>query len=463
MSDPRASVSNMRSDTREELVETFDELHDVVSRLCALSYEVLTTPERLMLLQRLEDETRRLPVTRHELVNGVRRQATPAEIGGKLPHVLADRLRITRGEAARRIAEAEDLGNRTALTGEPLPPQLPASAAGQRAGAIGEAHLRVIRAFLRDLPCWIDADTRAHAEAQLADFATQYRPELLAKLADKLAEVLNPDGQFSDEDRARRRSLTLGKQDIDGMSAIHGWLNPTTRAALEAVLARWAGPGMCNPADTKPCLDGTPSQDSIQSDARSPGQRHHDALAAALRAMLASGKLGQHNGLPATIIVTTTLQELETAAGTGRTGGGTLLPISDVIRLAQHAHNYLAIFDKAKPLALYHRKRLASPAQRLMLYASDRGCTHPGCDVPGYFTEVHHITPWTQCRQTHITDLTLGCRPHHKLADQGWITRKNKHGRTEWIPPQHFDRGQLRVNVFHHPEKLLRDDDDDDP
>jgi Domain of unknown function (DUF222) len=42
---------------------------------------------------------------------------------------------------------------------------------------------------------------------------------------------------------------------------------------------------------------------------------------AALRALLASGKLGQHNGLPASIIVTTTLHDLETAAGTGLTGG----------------------------------------------------------------------------------------------------------------------------------------------
>ena len=48
--------------------------------------------------------------------------------------------------------------------------------------------------------------------------------------------------------------------------------------------------------------------------------------------------LGQHNGLPASIVVTTTLKELEAGAGRGLTGGGTLLPMSDVIRLAGHAH-----------------------------------------------------------------------------------------------------------------------------
>ncbi len=121
---------------------------------------------------------------------------------------------------------------------------------------------------------------------------------------------------------------------------------------------------MCNPNDDTPTVDGPPSQQAIDKDARGPAQRHHDALLTAMRALLASGKLGQHNGLPASIIVTTTLAELEAAAGKGLTGGGSILPISDVIRLARHARHYLAIFDKGKALALYHTKRLASPAQR---------------------------------------------------------------------------------------------------
>ena len=59
------------------------------------------------------------------------------------------------------------------------------------------------------------------------------------------------------------------------------------------------------------------------------------ACIAAARALLASGELGQHNGLPASIVVTTSLRELEAGAGKALTGGGTLLPMSDVIRLAR--------------------------------------------------------------------------------------------------------------------------------
>ena len=79
------------------------------------------------------------------------------------------------------------------------------------------------------------------------------------------------------------------------------------------------------------------------------------------------------------IIVTTTLGELEAAAGRGLTGGGSILPMSDVIRLARHARHYLAIFDRGKALALYHTKRLASPAQRIVLYARDRVCFNNIC------------------------------------------------------------------------------------
>jgi Domain of unknown function (DUF222)/HNH endonuclease len=452
----------MRSSNREEIVEDFDDLHEVVSRLLNHSYDALTTPECLSMLERLERETRRLPVPGHALINQVSRHAGEVELGGKLGHALANRLRISRGEAGRRIREADDLGERKAITGEPLPPKLEATAEAQRAGDIGAAHVAVIRGFWHRLPDFVDVETRAKAEAQLARLGSEHRPDELSKLADKLSDCLNPDGNFTDEDRARRRGITIGKQDIDGMSPITGYLTPEARATIDAVFAKLAAPGMCNPADAAPCISDTPSQEAIEHDTRSAAQRNHDALNAAGRALLASGDLGQHNGLPASIIVSTTLHELEAATGRGLTGGGTLLPMRDVIRLASHAHHYLAIFDKGKALALYHTKRLASPAQRIVLYAKDRGCTAPGCDVPGYFTEVHHVTPWAKTHTTDINDLALACGAQHKIAEQGWTTRKNQRGETEWIPPPHLEYGQPRINTFHHPEKLLRDDEDDD-
>jgi hypothetical protein len=452
----------MHSSSREEIVAVFDGLDAYLKRALDLSFDALTTPERLALLGRCESVRRRLPTVEHPLINQLAEQASETELGGKLPFALAERLRITRAEASRRIGEAADLGSRRALTCEPLEPALPATAEAQRAGTIGPGHVTVIRNFYHRLPDAVDLETRVHAEAQLARQGGEYRPDQLAKLADKLTDCLDPDGDFTDNDRARRRSILIGKQGPDGMSSISGFLTPEARATLDAVLAKLAAPGMCNPEDLSPCVSGTPSQQAIDNDTRSAGQRNHDALNAAGRALLASGDLGQHNGLPAAIIVSTTLRDLEAKCGKALTGGGTLLPMSDVIRMASHAHHYLAIFDKGKAIGLYHTKRLASPGQRIVLHAKDRGCSFPNCDVPGYLTEVHHVTDYAQCRTTDVNDLTQGCGPHHKLVtDGGWTTRKLANGDTEWIPPPHLDHGQPRVNRFHHPEKLLRDEDDD--
>jgi Domain of unknown function (DUF222) len=322
--------------------------------------------------------------------------------------------------------------------------------------------VRVLRDFVHRLPCSVDVDTRDSAETHLAELAVHHRPDDLAKLADRLTAYLNPDGDFTDIDRARRRGLTLGKQDIDGMSRLSGWLTPEARATLEAVLAKLAAPGMANPDDDEPVVDGPPAEKVAGCDPRSTAQRNHDGLNAALRALLASGKLGQHNGLPASIIVTTTLHELETASGKGLTAGGTILPMADVIRLARHAHHYLAIFDNGNAIALHHTKRLAAPGQRIVLYAKDRGCSAPGCDVPGYLCEVHHIDEYATCQTTSMDNLAFACGSHHRLIKPGgWTTRRRKNGDTEWIPPPHLDHGQRRTNTFHHPENLLAEKRDD--
>ena len=453
----------MLSDSREEVADAFDALRAAVSRVCELTFDALTTPERLGYLEKLEQEARRLPVPGHALINQIAEQADEETLGGRLPAVLATRLRITRVEARRRVAEAADLGPRHALTGELLPPLLAATANAQREGRVGVDHIKIIRRFLHRLPTFVDLATREHVHTDLAAKATQFAPEDLAQLADHIMDCVHPDGDYTDADRARRRGVTLGDQGPDGMSRLTGLLTPVARATVEAMLAKLAAPGMCNPDDEAPILDGAVPEETARRDMRSEAQRNHDALNAGVRALLASGDLGQHNGLPAFIIVTTSLKDLEAAAGAGLTGGGTILPMSDVIRLARHAHHYLAIFDKGKALALYHTKRLAAPAQRIVLYAKDRGCTRPGCTVRGYWCEVHHVEDWATTCCTDVNELTFACGADHALVQPGgWSTRKRKSGETEWIPPPHLDHGQPRTNPFHHPEKLLRDVPEDD-
>src|SRR6185312_5823246 len=313
-------IGGMGSSSREEIVEVFNALDAEVDRLCELSFDVFTTPERLRALERLETVARRLRSPRHTLINQISAQAGEEELGDTLPTALANRLRITKAEAGRRIAEAEDLGERRALTGEPLAPRLTATAAAQRQGLIGDGHVKVIRSFFAHLPDEVDLPTRGAADTDLADKASGYRPDELAKYAQRVMDWLNPDGELSDEERARKRGITLGKQEFDGMSRLAGLVTPELRAAIEAVLAKLAAPGACNPEDEKPVVDEEPDEDAVRRDARSQAQRNHDGFLAALRGLLASGDLGQHNGLPVSIVATTTLKELEAAAGKALTG-----------------------------------------------------------------------------------------------------------------------------------------------
>ena len=53
---------------------------------------------------------------------------------------------------------------RRSLTGESLPPILPATATELAAGAIGPTHLRVITAIMRRIPDGTHPDTAAQAE-----------------------------------------------------------------------------------------------------------------------------------------------------------------------------------------------------------------------------------------------------------------------------------------------------------
>jgi Domain of unknown function (DUF222) len=213
------------------------------------------------------------------------------------------------------------------------------------------------------------------------------------RLADRLAVTLNPDGKFSDDDRAKRRGFTWAPQRTDGMTIGKLVATPELKSMLEAWFAKFAGLGMCNPADQTAVVHGEPAQAQADADTRSLGQRRHDALAALVRGQLGDPKLGQHNGLPVTVIVSATLQQLQEKPGHAVTAGGTLMPIPDVIRMARHAFHYLALYDGVTGQALWlgRSKRIASADQRIVLHAreSRRGCVaHWGhvilCDATTY-------------------------------------------------------------------------------
>ena len=439
--------------------DLLDALDDVVASIADVDLETLPAPERFAMLARMEAASRRQAAVSHAGIAKLERFEGCPPVG----IVLADALRIHPKEAKRRIRDAAQLAPRTTLTGEPLPPVLPETAKAWQAGGLDGEHLRVIQKFFHQLPDHVPPAQVEKAEQTLAEKAAVLRPDQLERVAHRLALHLNPDGEFSDEDRARKRGFVwCGGQQIDGMSVGRLIADPELRAEFDAWFAKFAAPGACNPDDQTPTT--SPSEEQAKRDLRSSGQRQHDALKALLRLALGDPKFGQHNGLPVTVIANATLQDLQSKTGQAVTAGGTLIPIPDLIRMASHAYHYLALFDGVNGRALWlgRTKRIASADQRIILHSKDRGCTRPGCDAPGYHSGVHHAAQdWKNGGRTDIDDLTLACPPDNQLVETGgWTTRKRPDGTTEWIPPPGLPMLHGGINTYHHPERLLGNDSD---
>jgi hypothetical protein len=115
-------------------------------------------------------------------------------------------------------------------------------------------------------------------------------------------------------------------------------------------------------------------------------KRCHDGIKLGLKAGIGSGAIGSHRGHRVTVIVRTTLAELNQAAhavtnpdvsmpAPARTGADTALPMRDVIRMAADGIHYLAVFDdhRQRPLYLGRQNRIATTDQRIIGYATGRG------------------------------------------------------------------------------------------
>ncbi|CAJ1496597.1 HNH endonuclease signature motif containing protein [[Mycobacterium] kokjensenii] len=453
-----------RAAVRTEL----DRIDTAHARLRALNTDIVGNTFRIEVAERLETQHRTNRGLSYRILGEI---ADPTD-GPDQPtstatlDLLWQKLRIPRAELRRRIRIAARIRPRRNLTGPPRPPELPHLATAIEEGHLGDDHLKTITTTLDHLPTTVTPADRDRAEHTLVHHGREHDADFVRIAGQRIADHLNPDGTYTDHDRARRRTLNLGRQGPDGMSTLTGCLDPETRAYLETALAA-VRPGHRQP-------DGL---DTTGPDLRSNGQRNHDALKLTLRAGIASGELGTHRGVPVTVIATTTLAELNQALhattnpaipmpGPATTGGGSRLPLRDLITMAADSIHYLAVFDdhSNRPLYLGRSKRLATLDHRIICHARDRGCTRPGCPAPGYHCEVHHTPDWNNGGQTNPDQLHFACGCDHTTTTQGQLhTQVTDQGRLAWTdgttPPA--------INHLHHPEELLDkppdNDEEEDP
>jgi len=433
----------------------------------------LSDPETIELLRGVERAARMLTAVQHRLLIEVNTRSIPTETGATtIKRFLMETLRLSNAEAGARVRAAAQVGIFPDLSGTEHDPELPYTAAALRRGDISTDHTRAITTVMKRVPRGTAAADREAAEQILAGFATTGSPDDIGKLGDSILAHLDPDGRLTDEhDRARMRGIRIGRQRPDGMSPISGDIDPTLRALLDPILAKYARPGIGNPDDaaspgaevdhTDPALITA----AAQRDTRTTPQRNHDALTLLLSSLIDTDTLGSHRGMPVSTILTMRLQDLEDLSGVATTASGGTVPIHEALRLAEKSRPYLEVFDHSGlPLHFGQTRRLASTTQRLALISALRGCTRPGCDAPATLCAVHHVREFSKNGPTDIENLVWACDHCHSLINntpRGWktltLSPDSKYpGRVAWIAPEHIDPTRTpRVNHRHHAEELL--------
>ncbi|MBY4037462.1 DUF222 domain-containing protein [Rhodococcus fascians] len=242
-----------------ELSVLVDRVESAVAELAEQASVAWSNADRRAVIQRMETVSRSVTAYSHTWLNELIAQHGLDVYPGSVPCSVAWMLRITPRAAGARVRLAAELGDRTELSGEPLPPLLPHTAAAVRAGLLDAQHVQMIREFFRHLPSTVDPQTRDRAEQQLVGLASTRRPDDFAPLVAHLDSILDPDGDFDedeDEDknakprpRKRYAFFYLGEQGSDGMSEGNFCVDSELRAYLEALFSKAAKPGVNNPAD----------------------------------------------------------------------------------------------------------------------------------------------------------------------------------------------------------------------
>ena len=299
----------------------------------------------------------------------------------------------------------EQTRRRDLTTGEARPPKLAAVAAAVRAGTLSRSRRRPSPRRCAKSRVRSARERRDALEADLVAHARDLSPEQLTAVCRHALNVLDQDGpEPSETEKQARVGLVFGKTRIDGLTPFKGIADPETRAALQAALAPLA----------------KPVKSELERDTRSHATRMIHALRdLALRA-LASGTLPKMAGLPATLLLTATLEQLEARTGLVSVLNGGTIPVEDVIRMAGQMRVVPIVFTAAGQAALLRAaERFATPAIRYTTATQDRGCVIPGCDQPIALSQHHHFEDFCQGGATSADQMGWVC-PYHHHRITGW-------------------------------------------
>jgi hypothetical protein len=321
-------------------------------------------------------------------------------------------------------------------------------------------------------------DPSAEADADAAAGGAQPGPAATAddlrQLAATLAMILDPDGaEPTDRDAQQGRFLNLGRLH-KGAHRLAGSITPEVAAQLQAIFDAFNNPkvgGAPAPGvtftdtetetETDTGADGSTESTGGEGDvfntdprnvidSRTPAQKRHDALAAALGIAARHEDMPTLGGAAPTLVVHVDARDL--AAGTGWAtlpGSGAPVPLSVAAHTACTGAIQRVLFDEGRIIGITTTDRVFNAHQRRAIVARDKECLIPGCHVPASWCEIHHVTEHSHGGPTHTDNGVPLCWWHHRSLDHsGWEIRMNDglpqiRGPAWWDPAQHWRTPQL--------------------
>ncbi|MEO7260143.1 MAG: DUF222 domain-containing protein [Jatrophihabitantaceae bacterium] len=337
-----------------------------VAQLAGCSFSGLVDDDLLEVVRLAERARRQLEALDHVLIAKPESRNLAGRYVLRGPkQLLSGLLNLSPSESGTRVRHARELGLRTSLTGEPLEPLLPATAAARAEGSITSRQVEVIISTMARLRgARLPIEQQADAEAFLVEQAHCFDAVTLIGIAKRLLNTLDPDGSLADERGQQRRRFLSCVPNGDGMHRLTADLDTETAALAMTVLHSLAAP---KPTDTG------------GHDERNAGQRMHDAFRAVLKLALRAGELPSSGGVPATVLITMTAEQFQTGTGLASTSYQQRLSVDQALRLAdQAAIAWIVHNSKGGILNYGTTRRVATDKQTLALIARDKGCAFPG-------------------------------------------------------------------------------------
>jgi hypothetical protein len=290
----------------------------------------------------------------------------------------------------------------------------------------GRVHLdqaHVIARTLDDLPADVPTDTVARAEVRLVELAGRHTPGELRRLGRRILDTVAPEIAEQAEARrleaeeasARRKTRLTFRRGGDGTIRISAVVPDVVAGRL------------------KTYLDAFTSPRQGERRGEGPYPRILGRAFCSLLEHLDPDKLPRHGGRATTLVVTTTLEALQTDLAHGEVIGGeglVGLSASELRRLACTAGiRPMVLGGAGEVLDLGREQRLFSPAQNLAMVVRDKTCRAEGCDVPAAWCESHHWRPWSQGGRTDLAEGSSLCSHHHHcIHDRRYVTDRLPNG-----------------------------------